>query len=230
MLDKIQHEILLKRILRSIYQKEGLQNALAFKGGTCLYFFHELERFSTDLDFDLLPSKTIDPNEITSILEKYLTIQDFADKRYTLFWLGSFIKGRQKIKIEINKKEYPNSYDIHDFYGLSIKTMAKDTMFAHKLCAITDRKKLQNRDIFDAHFMFQKNFPINDQIIATRTKRTTKEYLNDLCQFLSKNITPNKVLDGLGEVLDEEKKQWVKKNLLNELIFEMQMRIKEGSR
>lgn len=54
MLDRSRHEILLKNILRDIYQHPVLQALLAFKVGTCLYLFYNLPRFSTDLDFCLL--------------------------------------------------------------------------------------------------------------------------------------------------------------------------------
>ena len=56
-------------------------------------------------------------------------------------------------------------------------------MFAHKLCAITDRQKLQNRDLYDAHFMFSQNFEINEEIIKLRTKKLSKntsQYLLNL--------------------------------------------------
>ena len=43
-------------------------------------------------------------------------------------------------------------------------------MFAHKLCAITDRKKLQNRDLYDSWFMFEKGFEINEEIINEETR------------------------------------------------------------
>ncbi|MBI2600333.1 nucleotidyl transferase AbiEii/AbiGii toxin family protein [Candidatus Daviesbacteria bacterium] len=45
------------------------------------------------------------------------------------------------------KDAYPNTYINKDFYGITIPTLSPECMFAHKLCAITDRKKLQNRDL-----------------------------------------------------------------------------------
>ncbi len=225
MLDKTNHEITLRRILRALYQHPELQTLLAFKGGTCLYFFHNLNRFSTDLDFDLL-GQEINAPEITHILSNHIEITDKQDKRYTLFWRGRFAKGAQQVKIEINKRVYPNHYEIQDFYGLSVKTMSKDTLFAHKLCAICDRSQLQNRDIYDAHFMFQNNFPIQEEIISIRTGKTLAEYLEHLEGFLRKKFSPRGVLDGLGEVLNEKQKAWVKAHLLEELFFEIAIKKK----
>lgn len=44
------------QILKQVFQDKELCNLLAFKGGTALMFFHDLPRFSTDLDFNLLDS------------------------------------------------------------------------------------------------------------------------------------------------------------------------------
>jgi hypothetical protein len=98
-------------------------------------------------------------------------------------------------------------------------------MFAHKLCAITDRKKLQNRDLYDAHFMFIKNFPINDIIIETRTGKKTKEYFKYLIEFIEKNVNPNTVLDGLGELLGDSQKDRIKATLIPDLLFDLKTRI-----
>lgn len=42
------------QILSLIFKDKDLCNALGFKGGTALMFFHNLPRFSTDLDLNLL--------------------------------------------------------------------------------------------------------------------------------------------------------------------------------
>jgi len=225
MLDRTQHEINLKRILRDIYANPNLNSLLGFKGGTCLYFFYDLARFSTDLDFNLLGQEKFQPDLISKILEKYLRIDQFYEKRFTYFWLASFDKGKQRVKIEINKRNYPDQYDIKNFYGLSIKTMQIEYMFAHKLCAITDRRKIVNRDIFDAHFFFKNNYEINEDIIKLRTNLDLKAYLSDLIIYLKKNLKTKYILEGLGEVLDQCQKDWVRDHLWPELLFELEIRV-----
>jgi hypothetical protein len=113
-----------------------------------------------------------------------------------------------------------------NFYGFTIKTLSEDCMFAHKLCAVTDRKKMQNRDIYDSLFMFERGFDINEDIIEIRTGKSLKEYLVYLFDFINKNIKPNLILDGLGEVLDNKRKNWVKNNLISRLLFEINIRTK----
>lgn len=73
MLNRSRHEIILKQILGDIFKHEKLQGQVAFKGGTCLYIFYGLNRFSTDLDFNLR-SAQLNHEEIKKILEKYLVI------------------------------------------------------------------------------------------------------------------------------------------------------------
>ncbi len=50
MLDKSKHGQILKNILRDIYTTTDLEARLIFKGGTCLYLFYGLDRFSVDLE------------------------------------------------------------------------------------------------------------------------------------------------------------------------------------
>lgn len=222
MLDRKKHEQILKNILRDIYSTTELEAKLAFKGGTCLYMFYGLDRFSVDLDFNLIADDFND-KLITEILHKYLAISDTMDKHFTWVWVGSYEKGSAKIKVEINKREFPDEYINKDFYGITVSTMSPDCMFAHKLCAITDRKRLQNRDLYDAHFMFTKQFDINEEIIKIRTGKTLKEYFGFLIKFIEK-VNPNSILQGLGELLDEKQKDRVKATLLRDLLFDLKSR------
>ena len=48
------HKNILIKILKDIYTDSSLGPLLGFKGGTAAYLFYSLNRFSVDLDFDLL--------------------------------------------------------------------------------------------------------------------------------------------------------------------------------
>jgi predicted nucleotidyltransferase component of viral defense system len=224
MIDRTKHEIVMKKILMDIYLHQSLASSLAFKGGTCLYFFYNLDRFSTDLDFNLR-NDTFEVEQLNSIISKYLEISEFREKHFTWFWQGSYEKNSPKIKIEISKRNFPDTYGVLNFYGTSVLAMNKDCMFAHKLCAIKDRNILQNRDLYDALFMFKNNFPINNEIIKIRTGKDTAEYFKELIVYIEKTIkNKSSVLEGLGEVLDQKQKEWAKTNLLQQLIFELSIR------
>ena len=220
MLDRKKHEQILKNILRDFYSDTGLEASLAFKGGTCLYMFYQLDRFSVDLDFNLI-ADDFDYQLVTDILSRYLTIDEQQNKRFTWFWMGGYEKGNQKVKVEINKRSYPDKYVNKDFYGITIPTMAPEFQLAHKLCAITDRRKLQNRDLYDAHFMFTKQFGINEEIIRIRIGKTLKEYLTYLIDFVEKNVNSATILEGLGELIGDKQKDHIKATLKRDLLFDL---------
>jgi predicted nucleotidyltransferase component of viral defense system len=224
MLRAPRHEQILKSILRDIYTNPSLQASLAFKGGTCLYMFYELDRFSVDLDFNLT-AKDFDDSLLNDIIEKHLRVIDRENERNTWFWLGSYEKAFQKVKVEVSKRDYPDKYINKDFYGLTVPVMEPSYMFAHKLCAITDRKKLQNRDLYDARFMFSKHFDIAEEIIQLRTGKTTKEYFAELIPFIEERVTPNNVLDGLGELLTDQQKDSTRATLKRDILFDLKSRV-----
>lgn len=224
MLNTQEHEIQMKKLLIAIFSNPKLKNELAFKGGTCLYFFHQLNRFSTDLDFNLV-TDNLSVLEITKIIKSSkLEIVDEMNKFNTWFWAVSYGKSTVKIKVEISKRGYPDTYEAIDYLGVKLKVMTKDCMFAHKLCAISDRKIMQNRDLFDALFMFKNNYPINEAIIFQRTGKTLRNYFGYLVEYINQNVNVNKILDGLGEVLDPKVKSYYKNNLLKDLLTELQIR------
>lgn len=233
MLDKAKHEIILKNILRDIYQHPVLQAQLAFKGGTCLYFFYGLPRFSTDLDFSLVSGVSesdFDPGMLHSILSENLSVREHSDKRFTWFWLGNYEKGLQNIKVEVSKRNFPDHYDLKDFLGVSVRTLDLGTMFAHKLCAVTDRRQMVNRDLYDAWWLLKQIVPIRKEIIVERTGKILPEYLEYLLEYVEKNIDKRHIVAGLGELLDRSQKDWIRDHLFDDLIAQIQLRIQAESR
>jgi predicted nucleotidyltransferase component of viral defense system len=96
MLDRQKYEQILKNILRDIYTTPDLQGRLAFKGGTCLYMFYELDRFSVDLDFNVT-AETLPEQTVSEIIQKYLTIDDQkVNPNAILDGLGELLNNKQK--------------------------------------------------------------------------------------------------------------------------------------
>jgi hypothetical protein len=76
MIEVPRHREILFGILKDLYQDPYIAPWLGFKGGTALYFFHHLPRFSVDLDFNLLvEEKHFKPELITEVLKKYIDIE-----------------------------------------------------------------------------------------------------------------------------------------------------------
>jgi hypothetical protein len=159
--------------------------------------------------------------QIESILAQYGTIKDQWQKFNTLHFLLSYSDEDYNVKVEISTRTFTaDTYEIQSYYGLPVRLMTQDCMVAHKLVAITDRKKLVNRDLFDAWFFLKNSWPINEAVIIERTDKDMVEYFADLITFVEnlKMKNPN-VLDGLGEVIDSKQKAWVKEKLLDELLY-----------
>lgn len=220
MKDIARHRTILLNILKDIYQHPQLAAQLGFKGGTSLYFLHSLPRFSIDLDFDMLPGvQAISTEAMVSILQKYVSMKDSYEKQNTWFWLGSYAANQWNIKVEISKREFPNTYEIRDLYGLSVKTMSLNSQFTHTLVAITDRAEMVNRDLFDAWWFFKQATPIQAEIMLSRTSVSVPDYLQKLITYIPAHLSARGILDGLGELLDSELKTWAKDHLVKELLF-----------
>jgi len=185
-----------------------------------------LPRFSVDLDFDLFihnkENKKIIFEKIKTILEKYGEIKDIYIKRYTIFALLSYGDVDHNIKVEINTRELvPNIkeyYELKEYLGISMFVAKKDYLFAGKLSALTLRSETTMRDVYDIYYFAKNNWDINSGIIKDRIGKSTKEYLID-CIAKIERVKDSQVLQGLGELLNEEEKLWAKKNLKAETIF-----------
>ena len=234
------HRVWMFKILKHLYsQKRGKH--LGFKWGTALYFFHQLPRFSVDLDIDILPhtDMTRFPNWISS-LETFVQAQWWTIKKS---WTSAyshhyFIQygGEKKLKLEFTTHQYPNIYRRKQLLGLQIQVMDIRDMFAHKLCAFVSRYQqrgyLASRDLFDMHFLFQQSISPREEIIKIRSKNLVKQAMSTkqryayLLEFIRTHETylRHHILDGIWELIEQTKtKHHIKTHLLDELIEYLQL-------
>lgn len=217
MLNTEKHRMLMYKILKEIFESDFGKN-LAFKWWTSSYFLYNLDRFSTDLDFDLIESKDFSDDKIIEILRKYWEIKKW-NKLILSYW-----DNETNIKIDINRNIWKsNKYELVDFFGTSIRVQDKSTIFANKLVALIER--FTNRDIYDVYFFFQNLFNINEDIIFERTWKTKKELFISIKEKLNKLPDNYKILDWLWELLTEKQKTFVKTKLVKELIWILEMKI-----
>jgi predicted nucleotidyltransferase component of viral defense system len=222
-----EHKTNLTNILIDIYKDSILGPVLGFKGGTAAMLFYDLPRFSVDLDFDLIADYKEDSEELesfvgnmTDLLSKKYTIKDQSVKYNTLFWLVSYGKGLANIKVEVSTRGTSfNHYSLKPFYGVSVKVMDVGDMIAHKMVALKERNITANRDLFDVHYFLSTTYvnEINYEIIKDRTGKDPVDFYKDLYEFVN-NINPSTILNGLGEILDQSQKSWVKAKLKTELL------------
>jgi len=225
-LDHALHKNLLLQILKDIYSDTSISSFLGFKGGTAAFIFYGLERFSTDLDFDLLETSKEDQifAKIQEILQNYGEIKEARKKRFSLFFLLSYRDKAHNIKLEINRRFFGSHYEVKTYLGISMLVMVREDMFAHKLVAMYERLGKSNRDIFDVWFFLQKNWSANKDIVEKRTAMSWKKFLKTCISNLEK-MNDKHILNGIGELLSNKQKDWVKTKLRTETIFLLKLRL-----
>ncbi len=227
MLNQEKHQLIMGQVLKDIYTDVSISPLLGFKGDTCTYFFYNLPRFSVDLDFDLLEvteeNQKMVFEKIVAILSKYGTIKDQYIKRFTVFALLSYGDEDHNVKVEINVRKLAENmkdlYEMKEYLGISMMVAKKDYLFAGKLAALTLRTETAMRDIFDIQYFAKNHWDINAEVIKNFTGKTVKEYLPDCVAFIEK-VKDSQMLQGLGELIDNEKqKDWVRNHLKADAIF-----------
>lgn len=229
MLEIKKHRQVMFEVISDIYKsKRG--RSLGFKGGTMAYFLNGLDRFSVDLDFDL-----IDPameKEIFEVLPKILLkhgrIKEGTNKELTLFYLLNYEPGQTNIKVEISKRVLKSmEYEWRNFYGISVKALKMEHSFAGKLLACVNRKRQANRDFYDVNFYLKKGIRPDEEVIAEATRMTVVKYFKVVRKHVEKNLTERDILRGMGELVDERQKIWIKNNLKRELLGRLDFVIDE---
>lgn len=223
-MDKQKHKLYMAQILSLVFKDKDLCNVLGFKGGTALMFFHNLPRFSTDLDFNLLDMSKQDVayNKVRQILLRFGTIDDEAKKLNGPILVLNYGKGERMLKVEISNRQYDNHYETKNLAGTDIRVLTIPDMFAHKLCAMGER--LSPRDVFDVWFFLQQmHANINENIINERTGKTVAEYAA-WCSQRVREASPKLLMQGLGEVIDDTRtKNFVKTKLIEETVQALEL-------
>jgi len=223
MLNQARHRMQMINILLKLYKDTEVARVLGFKGGTAAFLFYDLPRFSVDLDFDLLVDLDKIKREelmdrMTGIFKKNFEVREQSDKRFTLFWLLSYRKGGRQLKIEVSKRKSESKFYDKQFYGINIPVMRLQDAMANKLMALVDRKKFANRDVYDAWYFLNQpeSVEINYQLIKERLGLTPRQLYQKMRKLINKKRSES-VLQGMGELLDEKQKVWVKNKLISEL-------------
>ena len=122
-MDKNKHKLYMAQILSLIFKDKDLCNIMAFKGGTSLMFFHNLNRFSTDLDFNLLVQDKINMvyDKVRAILTRFGTIDDEAKKLYGPVLVLNYGKGERMLKVEISTRQFPNHYEMRSLASTMVR-------------------------------------------------------------------------------------------------------------
>jgi predicted nucleotidyltransferase component of viral defense system len=231
-LDKWKHRNIMKNILIDIYNDFELWTSLVFKWWTASYFFYDLDRFSTDLDFDLILEnnnlwENIFLEKINNILKKYWLVKRSFNKKNTIFSLLSYWNIDHNIKIEISKRWVSGNFWKQNWFWSTILIMTEESIFSNKLYTLLNRTSLANRDIYDIYFFFNKNINFDIKLLEEKTWEKYLDFFSNIIDFLKKIPENHSILEWLGEVLNNDKhKDFVKNNLIIKLIEILEFRIK----
>ncbi|TRZ77203.1 nucleotidyl transferase AbiEii/AbiGii toxin family protein [bacterium] len=230
-LDSAIHKNILLQILIDIYSDNTIGPFLGFKGGTAAYLFFGLERFSVDLDFDLLDVTKEDYvfERVEKIVKKYGVVKEAEKKRFNLLFILAYNnkeENAQNVKIEINRRNFGSKYKLKSYMGISMLVMTKEDMFANKLVAMFERIGKANRDIFDVWFFSKNIWSINKTIVENRSEMSFKEFLENCISELEKKNNRD-ILNGLGELVDEKQKMWIKSNLKKDALLMLKLKLNE---
>jgi predicted nucleotidyltransferase component of viral defense system len=223
------HKSYLNRLLIEIVDRPALSQSLAFKGGTCAAMLGYLDRFSVDLDFDVLESA-----DEGGLREEFHRVFDHLDLKVTLeFDKALFFQLRypsapgkrstlkvsansDQVKSNLFKAQYLPEIDRY----MTCQTI--ETMFANKLVAVTDRfkvrKSVAGRDIYDIHHFFVSGYSYHAPVIEERTGLTVRDYLKELSSFVKTHVTQIIINEDLNPLLPDKKFQQIRKVLIPETL------------
>lgn len=225
-IDIATHKTILFQILKDIYTDTSISPYLGLKGGTAALMFYGLDRFSVDLDFDLLDERQEDNvfERVVQIAENYGTLKESHKKHFSLFCLIAYDDKSRNIKVEINRRQFGSRYEIKTYLGISMNVMLLEDMFAHKLMAMHERIDKTGRDIYDVWFFLKARSPINKTIVENRAGESF-DGLVKKCIDQLETMDNRQVLRGLGELLTSGQKDWARARLREETIAYLKLRI-----
>ena len=181
-----------KHYLQAVLLAILAEQPLVFKGGTYLWFFHGLRRFSEDLDFTAtgpLPANL--PESVSRSLERFgipnrlKPIADSAGLSFRLSAEGPLHTAAIDlchVYVEISKREAvlekPLSLRLDTpAYQLPVKQlagMALEEAAAEKVRALLTRSKA--RDLYDLWFLIARNVPFREQLADAKLEHYKKRF------------------------------------------------------
>ncbi|MBI5414815.1 nucleotidyl transferase AbiEii/AbiGii toxin family protein [Candidatus Peregrinibacteria bacterium] len=225
------HKAWLLRLLTAICEHPICARSLAFKGGTCAAMRGFLDRFSVDLDFDILAEEQDIPS-LRKALETVftnlnLTIKDSSKKipQYFVQYPVKNPQSRNTIKIDmLFPPPKKNEYEMVRLPEIDrvMKCQTRETMVANKFVALIARSertgKIAGRDLFDVHHFLLQGYSYNTEIIPELRQCSLQVFFRDLINFVEKNVTRTLIDQDLNVLLPLTEFRAVRNILKEEII------------
>ncbi len=232
------HKAWMIRLLMAIADDSELAQCLAFKGGTCAAMRGLLNRFSVDLDFDLLSGYDRLP-AIRQRFEAIFSKLGVEIKDQSSVGVQFFIKydapPQERSTIRIDSQFPPpvsNRYEQVPFTEIdrTLTTQTLETMVANKLVTVLDRwqkhRSIAGRDIYDIHHFFLNGYRYLPEIITERTGDSLEDFFKNLIRFIEKRCTLTQIQQDLNSLLPTQVFQRIYKGLKQETVVLLQDELK----
>jgi predicted nucleotidyltransferase component of viral defense system len=200
-LEKLEIEVL--ELLNSIKALDSLY----FGGGTMLRLCHNLNRYSTDLDFWIdtkIDSKSFFLS-VKGILSTNYQLTDSANKKYTLLFEIKSPTVNRSLKIEIRKGQKDFSWERKIAFSkfsnkqVLVKGLTLQQMMSNKIESILSREII--RDCFDIEFLLMRGISLP----------TDKIKLKNILDIIN-NFKEQDYKAALGSILDEKERKFYLEN------------------
>jgi predicted nucleotidyltransferase component of viral defense system len=200
-----------------ILAKSEAGSNIAFKGGTALKLFHNLPRYSEDIDYDSL-SKT-SPQKLMEIIKSAIAkkrweITDDAVKYHTVLLELRFAGPERnfRVKIEISTREKELKTTIESLRGVPVLTLEPSFLMTEKLITFVERQA--GRDIFDAWFILNNAYALDEPMII-KNFGDNKRFFRVILGVIN-NIESTKMLRDTGKLLSLDHRNWIKTSFLSD--------------
>lgn len=180
---------------------------LYFGGGTMLRLCHNLNRYSTDLDFWLdinLDSKAL-YSKLQEAFQNRYKIVDAENKKYTMLFEIKSAVYKRNLKIEIRKEQTDFEWERKIAFSrftnkqVTVKGLTLQQMMKNKIEAMLSRKII--RDCFDIEFLLMRGV----ELPPDKTKLEEIKKIIDSFKNRDYKVT-------LGSILDEKERKFYLEN------------------
>jgi len=227
-------EYLQTQILKALSLSE-YNNAISFLGGTCLRFIYGIDRFSEDLDFDLVRKKGFKIEKLGEEIVKRLKLEGFSidtkikttENIYIIYFkfrnvlqeFGFKVHKDEKflVKFEIDYNPYKNirvetkfSDNFNERFPLLVNSL--ETLFARKIIALKSRPYQKGRDFYDLiWFMSQKDIEPNYKLLKEKgiKIKNRRELKAEMKKVISKLDLKQASKDAERFLFYPEKAKWI---------------------
>ncbi|EKD63327.1 MAG: hypothetical protein ACD_51C00292G0002 [uncultured bacterium] len=226
------HKAWLLRLLTAICEDTLLSSCLGFKGGTCAALRNFLNRFSVDLDFDLLidekkiPDVRLALEKIFRNLELIISDKSAKTSQYFLKYPTEKTKHRNTIKLDMS---FPvpkaNTYEMVRLMEIDrvVQCQTLETIVANKFITLIARfertGKVAGRDLFDIHHFLLQGYPYSREVIIEQRKKSLPVFFKELIGFIEKRVTNTLIDQDLNHLLPQTEFQAIRKILKQETLM-----------